>query len=160
MQTEHYVLTQAPLSSLEAWQEAIDAEDWPLRLLGYDGSLVAGAVVRAELKGLLSEFVVEFLTRQQFAARWNFGSVPATWRHHIRIAERRPDTHELRIRSAIASVVAACAYGVRAEGVWCVPSREAENPQDMIAVRDGLREIVPIWMDTFIDRPGAVPGPR
>ncbi len=160
MQTEHYVLTQVPLTSLSSWQDAIDAEDWPLRLIGHDGSLLAGATVQAELKGHPTEFILEFLTRPDFAARWNFVSVPTTWRHCVRIAERRPKPYDLRVRSAIASVVAACAYGLRTEGAWCVPSTEARNPQDMSAVRDGLRRDLPVWLEVFIDKPDLAPNRR
>lgn len=160
MQTEHYVLTQSPLTSLDPWQEAIDAESWPLRLLGYDGSLLAGTVVRAELKGLPTEIVVEFLSRQRFAERWNFAAVPNSWRHHVRIAERRPNPFDLRMRSGIASAIAACAYGIRADGAWCVPSTEARNPQSMSAARESLRRNLPVWMEVFIERPGPVPERR
>lgn len=160
MQTEHYVLTHSPLTSLKTWQDTIDAEAWPLRLVGYDGSLLAGAVVRAELNGLPTEFVLEFLTRQQFATRWNFATVPASWRHHVRIAERRPNPFDLRVRSGIASAVAACAYGLRAGGMWCMPSTEARNPQAMSAAREGLRRLLPLWIEVFIDRPNPVPDAR
>lgn len=154
MQTEHYVLTQSPLASLDSWQEAIDAEGWPLRLLGHEGSLLVTAIVRAEIKGLPTEFVLEFQTRQQFAERWNFATVPAAWRHHVRIAERGPSPFGLRVRSGVASVVAACAYGIRTDGVWCVPSTEARNPQDMSAARESLRRNLPAWLEVFIDEPG------
>lgn len=160
MQTEHYVLTQTPLPSLDPWQEAIDAEAWPLRLTGYDGSLLSGAVVQAELAGRATEFVLEFLTQQDFAARWNFAAVPRSWHHRVRFAERRPNPLDLRIRSGIASVVAACAYGLRTGGAWCVPSTEAQNPQDMSAAREGLGRNLPVWMDVFVERPGGIPEHR
>jgi len=160
MQTEHYVLTQTPLAWLAPWQETIDAERWPLRLTGHDGSLLGSCTVRAELKGRPTAFNLEFLSRTDFAERWNFAAVPSSWRFYLRFAGIRSGSYEERIRSAVASVAAACAYGVRSEGVWCTPSLHSPNPQDMLAVRDGLRSTVPIWIEIFIDKPSPpLPGP-
>lgn len=87
MRTEHYALTQLPLSSSEEWQEAIEAERYPLRIASIEGDLRSDAIVHVALSGSDVAFELRMTVPEDVIRPWHRAKVPPKWRYAVSLNE-------------------------------------------------------------------------